>query len=182
MNYGLILLAAGLLWGVYQFNQLVRQRNLVAEASSGIDVQLKRRHDLVPNLVETVKGYQRHEKGTLEDIVKLRTQLQCPVPSKERPALETQLSRSLKTIFALAESYPDLKADKNFLDLQKNLVDIEDHLQMSRRYYNGTVRDNNVLVDSFPGNMIASAFGFKRAEFFEIEYATERATPDVKFS
>ncbi len=177
----ILAMVAATLWAVYLYNQLVRQKNLMKEAESGIDVQLKRRHDLIPNLIETVKGYQRHEKTTLEEVVKLRTQLQCPVPMKDRPGLESQLSRSLKTIFALAESYPDLKANQNFLDLQKNLVEIEDQIQMARRYYNGTVRDYNVAVQQFPGNIVADKFGFKPAEFFEIEYATERKTPDVKF-
>ena len=183
MGLIIVLIAAvAALWAIFAYNQLIRHRNLVKEAESGIDVQLKRRHDLIPNIVLTVQGYQRHERSTLEEVVKLRNQLQCPVPMKERPALESQLSRSLKSIFALAEAYPDLKANQNFLDLQKTLIEVEDQIQMGRRYYNGTVRDYNVAVESFPGSLSAGNFGFKPAEFFEIEYATDRATPDVKFN
>ena len=168
--------------GIYFFNRIIQFKNMMDKAASGIDVQLKRRHDLIPNLVETVKGYQGHERGTLEAIVKLRTQLMCPVPMKDRGPLENDLSRSLKSIFALAEQYLDLKANTNFLNLQNNLVEIEDQIQMSRRYYNGSVREYNIGIQSFPASLIAGPLNFKRSEFFELEYATERKTPDVKFS
>lgn len=163
------------------FNQLVHQRNLVEEAASGIDVQLKRRYDLVPNLVETVKGYRQHEQSLFEQVTKLRAQLMAAGSLDEKKPMENNFSRSLKSIFALAENYPDLKANQSFLDLQKSLVDIEDQLQMARRYYNGSVRNYNILAQSFPANVVAAIFGFKGASFFEIEYATERQTPDVKF-
>ena len=184
MNIPIIVLgifAILLIVGIFIFNQLVRHRNLMKEAFSGIDVQLKRRHDLVPNLVETVKGYSRHEQGVLENVAKLRSQVQSADSVVQKGEKESELSRSIKTIFALAESYPDLKADKSFLSLQANLVEIEDQLQMARRYYNGTVRNYNVVVESFPSNLIAGQFQFHRADFFELEYATDRQTPDVRF-
>ena len=167
--------------GVVYFNRLVRARQLLQEAESGIDVQLKRRHDLIPNLIEVVKGYAAHEKNVLENVTRLRTQAaDLKAIDKERAGLENQLTRGLKTIFALAEAYPDLKADGQFINLHKNLTQVEDELQMARRYYNGTVRDLNVLVQSFPGNIVASSFQFKAAEFFEIETVTERAAPEVR--
>jgi LemA protein len=164
---------------VVLYNRLIRARNLVNEGWSGIDVQLKRRHDLVPNLVETVKGYASHEKGVLEDVTRLRAELNGGAP--ETGENETRLSHSIKTLFAVAESYPELKADKNFRELQKQLAEVEDQLQFARRYYNGAVRNYNIQVESFPGNIIASLFGFKRQDFFQIEYATERSAPDVDF-
>lgn len=167
---------------IYLFNQLIRQRSLKDEAWSGIDVQLKRRHDLIPNVVETVKGYKQHEQKTLEDITKLRAQLLCPVPMKDKGKLENDLSSALKSIFALAEAYPDLKANQNFLKLQETLTDIEDQIQLARRYYNGTVRNYNIAIQSFPGNLVAQLFLFKQAEFFELEYVTERKVLDVKFA
>ncbi len=147
------------------FNGLVRQKNLMKEAWSGIDVQLKRRADLVPVLAESVKGYSRHEKNIFEDVASLRTQ--------------AEIVKGLKGLLAVAEQYPDLKASQNFLKLQKDLVDIEDNLQYARRYYNGTVRDYNTRVQSFPGVIVAKMFGFQPASFFEIEFATERKTPEV---
>lgn len=152
---------------VLHFNRLIRDRNLLKEAWSGIDVQLKRRADLVPALVEVVKGYAQHESRLFTDVTKLRT--------------PHEVVEGLKGIFALVESYPQLKADKNFLDLQKNLVDVEDDLQYARRYYNGCVRDYNTRVQSFPGLLIAGPFGFRAEPFFEVEYVTERKTPDVAF-
>jgi LemA protein len=149
------------------FNLLVRDRNLLKEAWSGIDVQLKRRADLVPALVETVKGYARHESGVLTDVTKLRT--------------PHEVVEGLKGIFALVESYPQLKADKNFLDLQKNLVGVEDDLQYARRYYNGCVRNYNTRVQTFPNLLVAKPFGFREEAFFEVEYVTERKNPDVAF-
>lgn len=149
------------------FNRLVRDKNMLQEAWSGIDVQLKRRADLVPTLVETVKGYGRHEQSLFTDVAKLRTQ--------------KDVVAGLKGVFALVESYPQLKADKNFLDLQKNLSQVEDDLQYARRYYNGTVRDYNTRIQSFPGNLVARFAGFKEEPFYEVEYVTERKNPDVSF-
>jgi len=169
------------LWAVAIFNKLVKNRNLVMEGWSGIDVQLKRRYDLIPNLVQTVKGYAGHEKETLEKVVELRNSAaQAQTPSEKAP-IENMLTQTLRQLFALAEAYPDLKANQNFLDLQGQLSEIEEQIQFSRRYYNGTARDMNILVQSFPSNLIASSFGFKEADYFEIEVATERETPKVEF-
>jgi len=167
--------------GIFIFNRLIRLRFLMREANSGIDVQLKRRHDLIPNIVSAVKGYLRYEQNLLQDITTIRARLlegSDPLAKKE---LEKSLALGLKSIFALAEAYPDLKANQSFLDLQKTLAEVEDQLQLARRYYNGTVRDYNILVESFPSNGIAALCNFGLADFFEIEYATERKVPDVKF-
>lgn len=163
------------------YNRFIRYGAMMREAFSGIDVQLKRRYDLIPNIVETVKGYAQHEKRLFENVAALRTKLMGDATEKEKGELENGLSHALKSIFALAEAYPELKANQNFLDLQKNLAEIEDQIQMARRYYNGTVRNYNILTESFPSNLIAQSFNFKKADFFEIEYATERKVPEVKF-
>ena len=168
--------------GILLFNRIVRARNLVDEAWSGIDVQLKRRHDLVPNLVETVKEYGGHERTLFDDITRLRSETLSVTAPGETGAAENALTRQLKTLFAVAEAYPELKASENFLDLQKSLSDIEDKIQYARRYYNGTVRDYNILIESFPNNLLANPLGFQREEFFEIEYATERKAAEVDFA
>lgn len=162
---------------VWLYNRLVRQRNIVAEAWAGIDVQLQRRHELIPNLVSTVRGYMDHEAGVLAGVTLARS----PLPDRvaELSAQETRLSRSLGKLFALAEDYPELKASEGFAQLHRSLVDVEEQLQYARRYYNGAVRDNNNLVESIPSNLVARAFGFKSAEFFEIELASQRAAPHV---
>ena len=177
------LIVAGAVLGVliYIYNQLIRNRFLVREAFSGIDVQLKRRHDLIPSLVETVKGYMQHERKLLEEIARLRTRVMSTQSLKEKGELENNLSQTLKSIFVLVENYPNLKANENFLMLQKDLTEIEDALQLARRYYNGTVRNYNIMAQSFPNNLVAGMFNFKLEEFFEIEYATDRQVPDVKF-
>jgi LemA protein len=162
---------------VWIYNRLVRNRNLVNEAWAGIDVQLQKRAELVPNLVQTVKGYARHESTVLEDVARIRGAGQTGV--EERARQETVLSRSLGKLFALAEDYPDLKASEGFQQLHTSLAEIEDHLQYARRYYNGAVRDNNNLVESFPSNVVARTFRFPQAEFFEIELASQRSAPDV---
>ncbi|MGE5557658.1 MAG: LemA family protein [Bacillota bacterium] len=169
-----------LLWILVTFNSLVRARNMVREAESGIDVQLKRRHTLIPGLVETVRGYSSHEKSLFEGITALRGKSMNITGITEKAGAETELSGMLRNLFAVAEAYPDLKASGNFLDLQKNLVEIEDQLQYARRYYNGTVRDYNILIQSFPANLVAGACGYKPEAFFEIELATERERPEVK--
>jgi LemA protein len=174
-----LLLATGL-YGVFLFNRLVGQRNRLREAWSGIDVQLKRRHDLVPNLVECVKGYRSHEQSVLEDVARARSQAQGAQGIAGARAAENELTQSLRSLFAVAEAYPELKAAQNFRQLSASLVEIEDHLQYARRYYTGSVRDYNNLVQTFPGLFVARAFHFQPAEFFEIEVATERQVPPVK--
>jgi len=176
---GVIVLIA--LWAVAIFNKLVKNRNLVFEGWSGIDVQLKRRYDLIPNLVETVKGYAGHEKEVLARVVELRNSAAQAQTASEKAPIENMLTQTLRQLFALAEAYPDLKANQNFLDLQGQLSEIEEQIQFSRRYYNGTARDMNILVQSFPSNLIARSFGFNEADYFEIELATERETPKVEF-
>ncbi|HTO29804.1 MAG TPA: LemA family protein [Pararhizobium sp.] len=175
--------AVVILYLIFVYNGLVKARQVKEEAWSGIDVQLKRRADLIPNLIETVKGYAAHEKGTLEAIVELRNKAQA-VPAGDvagRAAAEGMLSQALAKLFALAEAYPDLKANQNFAELQQSLEDIEDEVQMSRRYYNGAARDLNVKVESFPSNLVAGPFGFSKAAYFEITNEADRAVPTVKF-
>lgn len=165
--------------GIY--NKLVRLNTLVDEAWSGIDVQLKKRYSLIPNLVETVKGYAKHEQETFEKVVKARNLAQFATTVEDHQAAENQLNKALVNLFALAEQYPELKANQNFLQLQEELSVIEQDIQKSRRYYNGTVREKNILVDSFPSNILANAFGFIKSKFFELENETERSLPQVKF-
>ena len=153
-------------FGVLIYNRFVKQENLCDEAFSGVLVQLKRRYDLIPNIVSCVKGYAAHEQETLEAIVEKRNAA-MNAPPKEKNAAENALGQSLKSLFALAEGYPDLKANQNFIQLQETLADIEDNLQNARRYYNATVRTLNTLVKSFPSNLIASKFGFKTRDYFE---------------
>ncbi len=164
------------------YNLFIRDRNLINEAWSGIDVQLKRRYDLIPNIVASVKGYMQFEKNVMEEVTALRTQAVNAASLKEKIDAENKLSGTIKNLFAVAENYPDLKSSQNFLDLVKNLTEVEDQIQLSRRYYNGTVRDYNIRVESFPSNLVAMMFGFKTREFFEIEFATERAVPEVKIA
>ncbi len=173
----ILLLIAVLAWGVVTFNRFVRLRNQVDEAWSGIDVQLQRRYDLVPNLVATVKGYMQHESGVLERVTRLRAHPAMPVD--QRASEESGLSRSIGKLFALAEDYPGLKASAGFAQLHQSLVDIEEHLQYARRYYNGSVRDNNNLVEGFPSLLIAGLFNFRNASFFEIELASQRQAPAI---
>ncbi len=173
----LLLLTVAAIW---MYNRLVRNRNLVAEAWAGIDVQLQKRSELVPNLVQTVKGYASHESAVLEEVVQIRNSGETQVGA--RAEQETALSRSLGRLFALAEDYPDLKASEGFQQLHTSLIEIEEHLQYVRRYYNGAVRDNNNLVESFPSNIVANTFKFKQAEFFEIELSSQRSAPDVSLS
>ncbi len=178
----LVVLAAMVpMWGITIYNRLVKLKNMVAEGWSGIDVQLKKRANLIPNLVETVKGYMGHEKALLEKVTELRSRSMQAGNPAEKGKLEGALGRSLASVMAVAEQYPDLKADKNFRDLQKQLATIESDIEMARRYYNGTVRNLNIRVESFPDNMIAGRFHFKPAEFFEIEDAADRQPPPVSF-
>ncbi|MBB4478851.1 LemA family protein [Rhizobium etli] len=171
------------LYIVFIYNGLVRSRQMAQEAWSGIDVQLKRRADLIPNLIETVKGYAAHEKSTLEEVVSLRNKAQA-VPSGDvagRAQVEGLLGQALGRVIALAEAYPDLKANQNFAELQASLETMEGELQMSRRYYNGAARDLNVKVESFPSNLVAGQFGFAKRDYFEITNEADRAVPSVKF-
>lgn len=177
----LALAVAILLWGVLIYNSLVRMRNMVQEAWSGIDVQLKRRTDLIPNLVSTVKGYAEHEKGTLEEVIRLRGLAQNAQGVGETAQAQGLLGAALGKLFALAENYPELKANANFAQLQASLGEIEEQVQLSRRYYNGAVRNLNIAVESFPSNLVAGRFGFEKAEFFELESPSERAVPKVEF-
>lgn len=177
----LAILAIVILWAVSTYNGLVRLRALVDEAWSGIEVQLKRRFDLIPNLVETVKGYSLHEKTVLENVTKMRSMVQQAHSMSEKIEAETGLTQALRTLFAVAENYPELKANENFLKLQDSLASIEHELQLSRRYYNGTVRNYNVSLTQFPSNLIANMGGFKAAQYFEVSSAQERETPKVQF-
>lgn len=170
-----------IVWFVAMYNGLVKGKNLMQEAWSGIDVQLKRRYDLIPNLVETVKGYSQHEKGVFEEVTKLRNQSMNATTVKDKSEAEGALTQSLKTLFAVAEAYPDLKANQNFMELQKSMEGIENELQLARRYFNGTVRNYNISVQAFPSGMVAQMFAFKPGDFFEIGSAAEREAPQVKF-
>lgn len=188
MDFGLgtilvviVLAVAG--YVIIAYNGLVRARQMVREAWSGIDVQLKRRADLIPNLIETVKGYAQHERAALEEVTALRTRAQS-LPRDDvagRAQAEGMLGQALGRLFAVAEAYPDLKANENFVQLQASLETLESEIQMSRRYYNGAARDLNIKVESFPSNLVANTFGFIQAEFFEIENAEDRAVPKVSF-
>lgn len=176
----LVIAAAFFLYLVITFNSLVRTRQMANEAWSGIDVQLKRRSDLVPNLVDVVKGYAGHERSVLEEVTRLRGAARA-VPDNDiasRAQAEGALSLALGKLVALAENYPDLKASSNFLDLQQQLSQLETELQMARRYYNGTVRNQNVLAQSFPSNLIAGLFGFGQRQYFEASDG-DRAVPQV---
>lgn len=178
----LLVIVAG--YVIFAYNGLVRARQVVREAWSGIDVQLKRRADLIPNLIETVKGYASHERKTLEEVTELRTRAQS-LPRDDvagRAQAEGLLSQALGRLFAVAEAYPDLKANQNFMQLQTSLETLESEIQMSRRYYNGAARDLNIKVESFPSNLVANAFSFRQAEYFEIDNPDDRATPKVSFS
>ncbi len=170
-----------ILWLIVAFNRLVTLRNRAKEAVSDIDVQLKRRYDLIPNLVETVKGYMGHERGVLEGVTQARTQAMQSGDALKSAKANDALSGTLKTLFAVAENYPDLKANTNFLELQRELTDTEDKIQASRRFYNATVRDLNTKIETFPTNLIASSFGFSDMQFFETSSAAEREPVSVKF-
>ncbi len=176
---GVIVLVA--LWAFGIFNGLVRKRTLVQEGWSGIETQLKRRADLVPNLVETVKGYAAHERGTFDEVTEMRAKATGATTIPERAQAEQALTGALGRLMAVAENYPELKANQNFLSLQGDLSKIEDDLQSARRYYNATVRDNNIMVQSFPSNLLASSFGFKTSEFFELDNPADRQAPKVSF-
>ncbi|MFA4953943.1 MAG: LemA family protein [Patescibacteria group bacterium] len=168
------------LWAVIAYNSLITLKNRTDEAWSDIDVQLKRRYDLIPNLVETVKGYAAHESQTFEKVIAARSAAMSAQGAADKGVAENQLSQTLKSIFALSEAYPELKANQNFLRLQQDLTDTEDKIQAARRFYNGNVRDFNTRLQTFPTNLIGSTLGFTKRDFFEIAEA-EKVVPQVKF-
>lgn len=163
------------------YNKLIRIKNLVGEAWSGIDIQLKRRYDLIPNLVATVKGYSDHEAATLTKVTQLRTIAMGAGSIDDKIKAENALTSSLKTLFAVAESYPELKASQNFAHLQKDLSDIEEQLQLARRYYNGVTREYNSIIQTFPNKLVANFLQYKTQPFFEISSEAERHAPKVSF-
>jgi len=170
------------LWAVGAYNGLVRRRNHVDESWADIETELKRRYDLIPNLVETVKGYASHERDTLENVIKARNVAASPHSSPEQQAKDDNLlTGALRQLFAVAEAYPDLKANTNFLELQQELANTEDRIQRSRRFYNANVRDLNTRIEVFPSNIIAGMFGFEKREYFEIEDEAQREAPKVQF-
>jgi LemA protein len=176
----LALIVVAALWAVATYNGLVRRKNMTAEGWSGIDVQLKRRADLIPNLVESVKGYAAHERGTLDELTKLRAQTGTQDVA-QRAATESAISAAIGKVMAVAEAYPDLKASANFQSLQTQLGDVEDQIQMARRYYNGAARDFNVMIEQVPSNIIANMGGFTKAAYFQIDNEADRAVPKVSF-
>jgi LemA protein len=168
------------IWAVVIFNRFIRWKNLVKEGWSGIDVQLKRRHDLVPNLVRIVQEYSGYEERVLIEITRARSECLTVSDPVAQAGPENALSRGLKSLLAVAENYPRLKADRQFLALQENLVEIEGQIQLARRYYNGTVRNYNILVESFPGLLMAKILGLRPGLYFEIETATERKPINIE--
>ncbi len=179
----LALVVAILGYGVFLYNDLVSKRQLTAEGWSGIDVQLKRRTDMIPNLMETVKGYMSHERETLEAVTQARAAAQAGQATgpEQRAQLEGALSSALGRLLAVAEAYPDLKANTTFLEFQQALQTVEDEIQMARRYYNGAARNLNIAAEQFPGVIVAGLFKFDKAEYFELENDADRAVPAVKF-
>lgn len=175
------LLALIILYIILAYNSLIRLRQQAVEAFSDIDVQLKRRFDLIPNLLETVKGYAAHERTVLENVTNARTQFLAARTPREQARADDFLTNTLKTLFAVSENYPDLKANVNFLDLQRELADTENKIQASRRFYNSNVRDLNIRIEQFPTNLMASAFGFREMEFFEAEAREVRQPVQVRF-
>lgn len=179
----LILIIAVIGYAIMVYNSLVKNRQMVREGWSGISVQLQRRSDLIPNLLETVKGYMGHEKEVLENVTALRARAQAIGDDHpaERAGVESLLGAALGKLIAVAEAYPDLKASDNFKEFQDALEETEDKLQLARRYYNGAVRGFNTQVEQFPSNLIAGQFGFIQAEYFELEDPSDRAAPQVSF-
>lgn len=180
----LIIIGALALWVIIIFNGLVKLRNRTKEAWADIDVQLKRRYDLIPNLVETVKGYASHEKNVFENVTKARAAAMAAEQSgdpKKVGEAENFLSSTLKSLFAVSENYPQLRASENFMELQRELRDTEDKIRAARRFYNANVRDLNIQVESFPANIVANVFNFEKMDLFQIAEAAERETPKVEF-
>ena len=180
MGIGLIIviiLVVLVIWAIAIYNGLIRLKNRVEEAWSDIDVQLKRRYDLIPNLVNTVKGYAAHEKEVFEKVTEARSRAMGAGSATDKAQAENALSQTLKSLFAVAENYPDLKANQNFLELQRELTDTEDKIQAARRFYNGNVRDFNIKIEVFPSNIFAQIMGFRKRDFFGAE---EREKEPVK--
>jgi LemA protein len=178
----LAVLGAAAFWAISLYNRLVQLRNGSESAWSDIDVQLKRRWELIPNLVETVKGYAQHESATFEKVTAARSQAMQAATPAEHAAAESNLQGVLKSLFAVAEAYPELRANENFLGLQRELSGLEEAIQNARRYYNAVVRDLNTAIESFPANLVAGPLGFSKREYFELDSADERSAPQVSFS
>jgi LemA protein len=176
-----VLIVIAVIYAVAVFNSLVRLQNRADEGFSDIDVQLKRRHDLIPNLVETVKGYASHERQVLENVTAARNTAVAATGPQAQAQAENQLTGALRQLFAVAENYPDLKASQNFLELQNEITDTEDKIQAARRFYNMTVRDLNIKVESFPSRVIANSRGIHKRAFFELDEPAEREVPAVSF-
>lgn len=176
---GIVVLLA--IYVISTYNKLVKNRNKVKDGWSQIDVQLKRRADLIPNLVETVKGYTSHESETLEAVINARNSFNTAGSIEEEMEANNQITGALNKLFALTEAYPDLKANENFLSLQTDLKEVEEKISYSRQFYNDTVLNYNNMIEMFPGNIIASIFKFKGSKFFEIENEKEKEVPKVKF-
>jgi LemA protein len=184
MNLIYVILAIAVilaLWAVAIYNRLVKLRNICKEAWSGIDVQLKRRANLIPNLIETVKGYAKHESQIFKEVTEARTRAIGAKGPAEKASAESALSMGIRSLFAIAEDYPELKANENFLNLQQQLSGLEEQIQLARRYYNGAVRQFNTAIEIFPNNMVAGPFGFEKMEFFELQDEEKRQVPEVKF-
>lgn len=177
----LVIIAIVVFYGIAVYNKLVRFRTLVEEAWSGINVQLKKRHDLIPNLMETVKGYATHERETFESVTLARNTAIQAQSVKLQEVAENQLSGALSRLLAISERYPELKANQNFMQLQEQLGIIETDIEKSRRYYNGAVRQKNIAIDTFPSNLVANMFNFSKSPFFELESEAEKAVPQIKF-
>lgn len=170
-----------LVWGVAAYNGIITLRNQVAEGWSDIDVQLKQRYNLIPNLLNAIKEYEKHESGTLTQVTELRTKAMQAGTVAEKSKAEAGLTMGLNKLIAVAENYPDLKASANFLDFQQQLAKLEDIIQKARRYYNGTARDFNTKIQSFPTNLLANVFHFTKKEYFQLDDNSERAVPTVNF-
>ncbi len=177
----LVLIVIAVIYVIATFNNLIRLQTRADEGFSDIDVQLKRRHDLIPNLVETVKGYASHERQVLENVTAARNGAVAATGPESQARAENQLTGALRQLFAVAENYPDLKASQNFLELQNELTDTEDKIQAARRFYNMTVRDLNIKVETFPSRVIANMRGIQKRPFFELDEPAERAVPEVSF-
>lgn len=176
----LVIAALVVIYFISTYNSFVKLRNQAEEANAGIDVHLKQRYDLIPNLVETVKGYAKHESGTLEAVIKARNSAMSATTMEERDNANNVLSGTLKSLFALSESYPELKANSNFLDLQQKLSEIEKGLLNARKYYNAIAKQMNSKVEMFPSNLVASMTGFKKLSYAEVEEAAKQRV-EVKF-
>ncbi|MCX5781717.1 MAG: LemA family protein [Elusimicrobia bacterium] len=182
MVYVLTLISIAILIFIILYNRLITLKYKVKAAWSDIDVQLKRRFDLLPMLADTVKSYSTYERGLFEKITEMRSKIESSQTINEKASLQNDVSKIAKTLLAVAEAYPDLKANQSFIDLQKNISNVEEQIQYARRYYNGTVRDYNTLILSFPSNIVANLFKFKAEDFFEIEFATQKMPPEIKLA